>query len=244
MEGKEGILTISLKEEDLQESESQGRQAVLSVSDTGCGISQEAMANIFEPFYTTKRSGKGTGLGLSVVQNVMDSVNGRIRIESQVGSGTAFYLSFPLITPASSLPVPPPGSIHRLIVVDDDTALLKSLKAMIKTITDTQMEENADSGSRGKIRADYYDHPAAVLSRLEQHKNCCDILLTDYSMPSVNGLELAQLVRCQNPHIFLVLMSGCDRSQFEPYLKSGVIDCFIAKTDLAEKLPVLLGKGT
>lgn len=68
----------------------------------------------------------------------------------------------------------------------------------------------------------------------------CDILLTDYSMPSVNGLELAQMVRRLNPDIYVVLMSGSDNMEFEPYLKSGVIDRFIPKTELSGLLSRLL----
>lgn len=233
MEGKDGILTISLK----QEGED---TALLSVSDTGCGISKEAQAQVFEPFYTTKRNGKGTGLGLSVVQNVMDSVGGQVQMESQIGVGTTFFLSFPLVTPTRSLPSHQKKSFHRLMVVDDDPALLKSLKAMVKSLSVPEPEEALPSHSQKRIHAEYYDHPAAVLSLLEQDKDCCDILLTDYSMPSLNGLELAQLVRRLNPHICLVLMSGSDNVQFDSYLKNGIIDGFIAKTELAEKLSGLL----
>ena len=84
MEGRKGVLTIRLfrmpqESQDLS-GDVTGDMAVLSVSDTGCGISKEAQDKIFEPFYTTKRSGKGTGLGLSVVQTVMKAVNGRENI--------------------------------------------------------------------------------------------------------------------------------------------------------------------
>lgn len=233
MEGKDGVLAICLKQ-DKEDT------AVLSVSDTGCGISKEAQAQVFEPFYTTKRSGKGTGLGLSVVQNVMDSVGGQVRIKSQVGVGTTFFLYFPLIAPAGSLPDHTKKGTCRLIVVDDDPALLKSLKAMVKSLSAPEPEDALPPHSQKRIHAEYYDHPAAVLSLLEQDKDCCDILLTDYSMPSLNGLELAQLVRRLNPHICLVLMSGSDNVQFDSYLKSGAIDGFIAKTELAEKLSGLL----
>ncbi len=229
MDDRGGTLTIRLE----QTGEN---QAVLSVADTGCGIAAEVLDSIFEPFYTTKRSGKGTGLGLSVVRNVMNSVGGQVRLESQVGAGTTFYLSFPLIS--SSLPLS--GSrkkARQLIIVDDDAALLKSLKAMVKRISAAEQEHE---GISVPVQTECYDHPAAVLSLLERNKDCCDILLTDYSMPSVNGLELAQMVRRINPHIFLVLMSGSGNKQFEEYLKNGVIDCYIDKTQLAGKLPYLL----
>lgn len=109
--------------------------------------------------------------------------------------------------------------------MDDDTALLKSLKA------------------KG-IPGEYYDHPAAALSRLQRDPDCCDMLLTDYSMPSINGLELAQMVRRLNPHIYLALMSGSDAIPFESSIANGAIDCFIAKTELSEKLSGLLAPSS
>lgn len=225
MEGMEGVLNIMLKEESSQDAEPGSVCGILSVSDTGCGISKEALHKIFDPFYTTKRSGKGTGLGLSVVQNIMDSVKGQVRIESREGQGTSFYLSFPLIPPDEGAKEPQKPCFHKLIIVDDDTALLKSLKA------------------KG-IPGEYYDHPAAALSRLQRDPDCCDMLLTDYSMPSINGLELAQMVRRLNPHIYLALMSGSDAIPFESSIANGAIDCFIAKTELSEKLSGLLAPSS
>ncbi len=71
----------------------------LQVSDTGCGIGDDAMQKIFEPFYTTKGSRQGTGLGLSVVQNMVTSVGGTIRVESGADDGTTFILEIPQSRP-------------------------------------------------------------------------------------------------------------------------------------------------
>ena len=195
-------------------------------SDTGCGISKEAQDKIFEPFYTTKRSGKGTGLGLSVVQTVMKAVNGRIRIESEIGVGTSFVLSFPLIEPSGLEDAKQEKRIFKkLIVVDDDREVLKAAEAMLKTFS---------------VEVECYDHPAAVASLLQKKRDYCDIILTDYQMPSINGLELAAMVRRLNPQIYLVLMSGLDSSQFDWYLKNKVIDEFVPKTRLSQNLKGLL----
>ena len=234
MEGKAGTLAIRLfrREEDakaVMDGIEEGfleRWAVLSVSDTGCGISREVLDRIFEPFYTTKRSGKGTGLGLSVVRNVMEAVKGEIEIESEVGTGTTFILSFPLRRPSGS-----EGrerkrrGFRRMIVVDDDRELLKALSAML--------EESS-------AKAECYDHPAAVLSLLQKKKDEYDMILTDYQMPSINGLELAAMVRRWNPQIYLILMSGLDSGQFDWYLKNRMIDEFIPKTELLGRLTEIL----
>lgn len=262
MEGKEGVLTIRLfrmgreqlpgeRKDDASEKtgrdpkenlsdevlvisqedfsgDFKGDWAVLSVTDTGCGISREAMDKIFEPFYTTKRSGKGTGLGLSVVRNVMEAGKGRIRIESRVGVGTSFILFFPFIEPWDFKDRrQEKREFRRMVVVDDDPKVLKALDTMLKAIS---------------VKAECYDHPAAVLSLLQKRKEDCDVILTDYQMPSINGLELSAMIRRLNPQIHLILMSGLDRSQFDWYLKNGMIDDFIPKTELGSRLPELLKK--
>lgn len=231
---KEGRLLITLTTElqgkpgadQLLDASGQG-WILLSISDTGCGIPKDAMDKIFEPFYTTKRSGKGTGLGLSVVKNVMTAVGGQICIDSTPDVGTTFLLYFPRGKSAGEQPVSC-RPIKKIIVVDDDPGILKTLEAFLKA---------------AGYHCECYDHPAAVLSRLQEHHQCCDAILTDYSMPSMNGLEFAEIVRKLNPEIRLLLMSGMEDDRFEWYLKNAFIDEFILKSELAGRLPAILKKG-
>lgn len=88
MQEKGGTLEMTVEE--------QAGRAVLRVKDTGTGIPEDVLAHIFEPFYTTKESGKGTGLGLAIVHQVVESHRGEISVETELGKGTAFSLSFPL----------------------------------------------------------------------------------------------------------------------------------------------------
>ena len=84
-----------------------GRESVLSVSDTGCGIPEEAQGRIFEPFFTTKPVGIGTGIGLSVCQAVVQKLGGRISVRSTVGQGTTFEVRVPTEPVSVSTPEPP-----------------------------------------------------------------------------------------------------------------------------------------
>lgn len=79
-----------------------------------------------------------------------------------------------------------------------------------------------------------------MLSRLQQQKDFCDAILTDYAMPSMNGLEFAQVVRKLDPGIRLVLVSGAEDVRFEWYLKNKFVDAFVLKEDLSRKLPEAL----
>jgi signal transduction histidine kinase len=87
-----------------------GRESVLSVSDTGCGIPEEAQSRIFEPFFTTKPVGVGTGIGLSVCQAVVEKLGGKISVRSTVGQGTTFEVRVPTEPMSASPELPLPAS--------------------------------------------------------------------------------------------------------------------------------------
>lgn len=99
-----GVLTVAVR------ANQEAGFAEISVQDTGCGIPAEKLRQIFEPYFTTKKPDEqgqgGTGLGLSLAKDVMESHGGRIRVESQPGTGTTFTLKFPLVaTPTTSRPL-------------------------------------------------------------------------------------------------------------------------------------------
>lgn len=209
-----------------QENLTESSWAVLRVKDTGCGISKEAQEKIFEPFYTTKGRGKGTGLGLAVIQNMVSVAGGSIRLESEPGKGTEFFLYFP----ETEADVPETSGengreVSRVGVVDDDPEMLRTLELLL---------------SRKGYKVRCWSHPAVVLSKLQKKRELCDVILTDYSMPSINGLEFAEMVRKLNPGIRLILMSGKEEEKFFWYLKNGFLDGFILKTDIGEHIDEVL----
>ena len=86
-----GNLTVSIEREDEQEDSN----VVIKIQDTGVGIPEEQIGMIFEPFYTLKAAGRGTGLGLSITKKILESLGGKVEIESEVGKGSAVILSLP-----------------------------------------------------------------------------------------------------------------------------------------------------
>lgn len=183
-----GKLTIETANVDLGESYTRdhigifpGPHVMLSVSDTGVGISPEIKDHIFEPFFTTKERGKGTGLGLSTIYGIVNQCEGNICVYSEPGLGTTFKLYFPQISgtrdtlkkKTSSLQFPR-GS-ETILVVEDNMAA-KKLAVEILTMQGYRVLEASDGQEALNIAKTY----VAVI----------DLVLTDVVMPQISGKEL------------------------------------------------------
>jgi two-component system, cell cycle sensor histidine kinase and response regulator CckA len=169
-----------------------------SVTDTGTGIPPEILPRIFQPFFTTKAKGKGTGLGLPIVQRVAQESGGFLGVDSAPGKGTTFHLYLPLAAEELT-PVNKPTQselargVGRVLVVDDVDLLREFTKAFLETTGLTVLL--AASG-------------AEAVKVLETETEPVDLVLTDYNMPGMNGVELIEQVATRWPKIKFVLASG------------------------------------
>ena len=212
-----GTLTIRTGTEQLDEDRVSGNPHArpglyvqLSVADTGCGMAPETAQRIFEPFFSTKPVGKGTGLGLSTVFADITQSGGFIEVESQPGEETAFHIYLPAAegtVVASSAEVDRvacqcPGGSETILVVDDDEVVLDSAAFLLET--------------RGYsiVRA---DGGREALEAAASHDGPIELLLTDVTMPEMNGWELAKKLTGQRPDTKVVFMSG----YAEDVLKAG-----------------------
>ncbi|WP_432630495.1 ATP-binding protein [Brotaphodocola sp.] len=218
------ILTVSLRREA-------GNMICLRVSDTGCGISESARQQIFEPFYTTKGSRQGTGLGLSVVQNMIRSVDGRIEVKSAPDQGTCFELYIPeyQADPESDQKKDKDGrkrlkSVSRIAIVSADE-MLRKMKGQAR-------------GSRYSI--DLYEHPAVLIDKVQKNPELYEMVIADYMIPMMNGIELCEILRRVNPEIRLILTSDQVETDFEWYRNNGMIDRFMTKTEFQEDFQHIL----
>lgn len=216
------ILTVSLTRE------MEGK-ICLRVSDTGCGISESARQQIFEPFYTTKGSRQGTGLGLSVVQNMIRSVDGTIEVKSQPEQGTCFELYIPEYQADPESDQKKDGrkrlkSVSRIAIVSSDENLRK-MKGKAK-------------GSRYSI--DLYEHPAVLLDKVQKNPGIYEMVIADYVTPMMNGIELCEVLRRINPEIRLILTSDQLETDFEWYRNNGMIDRFMTKVEFQEDFQHIL----
>ncbi|GIE91536.1 PAS domain-containing hybrid sensor histidine kinase/response regulator [Actinoplanes regularis] len=175
-----------------------GRYARLLVSDTGTGIPPEVVERVFEPFFTTKPKGQGTGLGLATAYGTVTQLGGQIKIYSEVDVGTTMRVYLPLVArPAAEQVVtgpaakPPRGQGQVVLAVDDEAAI-RHLVARI-----------LNRNGYATLIAESGPH---ALSLVEQEH--VDLLLTDIIMPEMNGRDLADALRRNDPGLPVIYMSG------------------------------------
>ena len=176
-----------------------GPHVVITVSDTGTGMSRDVAENAFQPFFTTKEVGAGSGLGLSMVYGFVSQSGGHIELSSEPGRGTEFRLYFPKSeASASAAPIAPevgsaPGGGETLLVVEDD--------ADIRAFEVRALE-------RLGYRCIVAEHGPDALEKLNGVAEL-DLLLTDLAMPQgLNGLQLSDAVRERFPRIRTLLTSA------------------------------------
>lgn len=173
------------------------------VEDNGCGIPEEVLPRIFDPFFTTKAVGQGSGLGLSVAHGIVKSSGGSIAVQSKPGAGSTFTVLLPASAEArpapAPAPAPPPPSTatHRIVLVDDEPAITLSLALLLR---------------RDGNEVVTFHKPADALAAFQKDPQRFDLLLTDFSMPQMNGLELAAAVHAVAPSVPIIMMSGYAQS--------------------------------
>lgn len=204
MQNNRGQLTVSvtLKQSslssDIKESAHlSANDVVLTISDTGCGIEQAILERVFEPFFTTKPVEVGTGLGLSVVHGIVKSHNGQIDIGSELNQGTTVTIKFPEYVDAEAEvrkeePEIPRGKGHVLIV--DDELLVGSVGKDILEKFGYTVELASD--------------PREAFKLFEKHPQSFDAVLSDFTMPHLTGVELAEKLINIRKDIRVVLTSG------------------------------------
>ena len=171
---------------------------VLAVSDTGTGMDSEVMKRIFEPFFTTKEIGKGTGLGLSMVYGIVTQNGGQISVESSVGRGTTFTITFPVTsldqTQAHSSPAPRHGAVTggTILLVEDDP----SVRHITARILRRHGYIVVEAGKPSEARA------------ISEAGDDIDLLLTDLVMPEMTGVKLADELTLARPGLRVLYMTG------------------------------------
>ena len=175
-----------------------GPYAMLTVSDTGVGMSPETLRHIFEPFFTTKGIGEGSGLGLSTVYGIVKQSGGFVSVSSQLGRGTSFQVFLPLAdapTPASAVVETGEvkGGTETILVVEDDDNVRAFLSRSLLELGYTVLE--ARDGLEG-------------VDQVERRGGRVDLIVSDVVMPGLGGREFADKVAQSYPGVRVLLISG------------------------------------
>jgi signal transduction histidine kinase/ActR/RegA family two-component response regulator len=212
-----------------------GDYVLLSVSDTGTGMSDEVCSKIFEPFFTTKELGKGTGLGLSTVYGIVKQNEGFIYVTSRLGQGSTFKIYLPrfevedrqvLLEEVSRKR---PTGTETILLVEDDEAVLKLSRLVLEGLGYTVLVALT---------------PVLSIQLAEDYRGDINLLITDVVMPEMNGRELADKLRSVRPGLKCLFMSGYTANVIA---RHGIVDAgvdFIQKPfgidELAEKVRKVL----
>jgi len=178
-----------------------GAYVRLIARDTGQGMSQEVMERIFEPFFTTKAPGRGTGLGLTLVQKIITRGGGHVKVNSEEGRGTTFHVYLPK---SQELPAPATtdknqilqGQREQILVVDDEIPVLDMMQQYLRKM-----------GYRVITRADSLEAMKTFRTDAEN----IALVITDHTMPDMQGAELAEVMGAIRPDLPVILMTGLNQ---------------------------------
>jgi len=175
-----------------------GRYVKISAGDNGCGMDAQTLSRVFEPFFTTKAPGEGTGLGLSVVYGIVSRNGGSLNAYSEQGRGTVFNIYFPAAS-AEFAPEEPPaveptiGTGERVLYVDDDDALVLMMTRMLRRLN---------------YEVEGFEDAREALKEFQADPGRFDLVITDMSMPYIDGPELVQAIQAIRADIPIVMVTG------------------------------------
>jgi two-component system, cell cycle sensor histidine kinase and response regulator CckA len=202
-----GKLTIATHNVNLDENAARaqpgaraGDYVMLSVSDTGTGMTEEVKAHLFEAFFTTKPKGKGTGLGLATCRTIVEQAGGHIAVRSELGQGTTFQIYFPrvdqpLAAAGHAGPSEPlPRGTETLLLVEDEPSLRHLARRVLESHGYVVI-----SASNGQ----------EALHTVREHKGApIRLVVTDVIMPMMGGKVMAEWLKSANPDLKILFTSG------------------------------------
>ena len=235
---KDGILQLSLENMELDsEFTAQypdikpGSYLKLTVSDTGYGMSPDVLNRIFEPYFTTKEKGSGTGLGMAVVHGIVKSHNGCIKVESEPGKGSAFYIYLPIIDDKARSEKESDKSIptgnERILFVDDEAFLVELGEQMLNKLgyEVVSMTSSLEALELFRTKPDHFD-----------------LVITDMTMPNMTGDKFAKELKKIRTDIAVILSTGYTIGISKQKIKEMDISAFVMKPFTMQDLSIIVRK--
>jgi PAS domain S-box-containing protein len=239
-----GDMTVSLATVEVDEelvsrfpSLKPGPHVKLVVEDTGCGMGEEIQMRIFDPFFTTKEKGRGTGLGLAMVYGITTELGGAISVSSSSGRGSSFSVYLPIAEASGDETMEDqaddPGKVGKkrhILLVDDEEAIVSFARIMLEGLGYTVTALSSSTEAKARFAADPWGF---------------DLVLTDYSMPGMDGMQLASEIFRTRPETPVILMTGYSENISRDGMSSIGIRCCVEKPfnrrSIADAIEACLG---
>ena len=228
-----GTIEVRLDAHDGPEHEANGGPpggcyACLTVRDNGSGMDEATRSRIFEPFFTTKPRGRGTGLGLSVVYGIVQAHGASMTVKSAPGEGTEFSICFPPaeapipdVVPTAPIAAPAHGKGRHVLYLDDEEAIIFLMKRLLE---------------RQGFRVSGFTDPREALAAVRANAGQFDLVVTDYNMPGMSGLEVAQELKAIRADLPVVLASGYITEELRAKAPAAGISELIYKPNTVDEL--------
>ena len=213
---------------------SPGYFVMLSIGDTGSGIPLEIRDRIFDPYFTTKPAGMGTGMGLSIVQDIVEADGGFVTCESTPGSGTCFQVFFPatehkIYEPSQPIPEEPDTGREKILFVDDEKSLTELARSLFPRLG---------------YHVTTFNNSLEALAYVKEAPHRFDLVITDYNMPGMTGLELSRNIQAIRTDLPIILCTGysevIDETRVDDYGIKGFIMKPIARNEIAALIRIVL----
>ncbi len=235
---KHGRITIKLSEmrtaEEVGGSFSKELTGVfldLEVSDTGCGIEEDLLDKIFDPFFSTKKKEQGTGLGLAVVHGIIKKHKGEIHVVSKVGVGTTIHVYLAAdggeVGNKKTKRPKEAGGDERIMVIDDELHIAEMLRLTLQRVGYDVMT---------------FNESMAAVKQFRLNPNCCDLVITDMLMPNMTGAELAREFLSLRSDIPIIMLTGHSENFDRNRAREVGIKEFMLKPTRKEKLYQVIRK--
>jgi PAS domain S-box-containing protein len=210
-----------------------GNYIRIRVADNGHGMDSETAAKIFDPFFTTKSSVGGTGLGLSVTRGIVKSHGGAIRVRTKINKGTIISAYFPaagkgvVALEAKESKATYPGNGKRILYLDDESAVTQIVTTLLNDI--------------GYVATGMTNSKLA-LELVKNSEKEFDLIITDYEMPELSGLDLIKTIRLFNSEVPIILITGHLTPRLTTEARKLGVQSILTKPEFIHELPETVGK--
>jgi PAS domain S-box-containing protein len=241
MKEKGGVLRVGLNKVTLggQDGRVSGSPLVpgdyidLEVSDTGVGMEPAVVDRVYDIYFTTKKMGQGGVVGLSVVYGIVKSSRGQITVRSEPGKGTTFHVYLPRVAKDEAVevkkaePVPVPSGTERILVVDDEKLITSLYEAILESFG---------------YQAIIFNSSPEALDFITREPQGFDLMITDMSMPHMNGLDLSRRALAIRPDLPIILCTGYSELANEEKAREIGIQAYLMKPLVLDDLLLAMRK--